>query len=198
MSDTDMTLFKDTESGKTPDQNPDSFEAPNLTPEEMADHTARMVARVLEATHLYEVVEMEKFPGSFHFFGRVKKQNLKVWQNDLVKRCLVAMRFVGDGFIGTQHVVRLKKGRSSDSKDSNDYDQVFGWVFSLASKDLYSAAVEVCRVIEESVIPTPKTEVKEMILLGSGPPQAGSGAAGPKGTGRKGAHPISGGGAVRR
>lgn len=192
MSDADMTLFKDAESDAS-GQSPDNFEAPNLTPEEMADHTARMVARVLEATHLFEVVEMEKFPGSFHFFGRVKKQNLKVWRHDLVKRCLVAMRFVGDGFIGTQDVVRLKKGRSADSRDPNDYDQLFGWVFSLAAKDLYNASVEICRIIEEWGIPAPKTEVREMIMLGSGPPQAGSGAAGPKGTGRRGAHPVSGG-----
>ena len=99
------------------------------------------------------------------------------------------MQSVGDGFVGTQDIVKLRKGAPDGSKNPDDYDHKFGHVFSLGAKDLKTAATQICHIIAEFE-PEQRVhrEVMEAPMAGRGTPQSGG-----QRSGRKGAHPTSSG-----
>jgi len=161
------------------------FDAPDLSPEEFADHVARGLARALESTGLIEVKEMKTSVGQCHFFGRVHKKNLRAWSR-LTKKLLVAMEGFVDGFVGRQEIVTLKNGAPKNSKNPDDYIHKFGHLVSVGSNDLKGAADMLAQIIVEAS-PRKHVEVMEYPMLGSGAPQSGGIV-----TGRKGAHLTSG------
>lgn len=185
MTDSDAGLFQD--GGHViPDQDPRAFDAPDLGPEDIADHIARSVAAVLEATGLIEIKEVKSSVGQCHFFGRVRDQDKTKWAK-LKKLMLITMRFECDGFVGTQDIVKLKPGAPEDSRNPEDYDHKFGHLLSIGARDLKHAAEELCKVVIEHN-PTPRVEVMEAPMLGHGAPLSGG-----RKTGRKGAHPTTAG-----
>jgi len=154
----------------------DTYEPPELSPEEYAQHTANMVANALEATKMFEVVEVKSGIGQVHVLGRVKRERERVFTQKVVHPVLVVMEADRDcnGFIGKQFL--MKGGKAF-------HHMKYAWVFSFASNDLRGAASKVCRAFEPAV---PRVEVVESPLMGPGTPQSGG-----QSTGRKGASPIS-------
>jgi hypothetical protein len=177
-------LFGDSEPD-IPDQDPDNFAPPDLSPEDVTDHIARQTANVLEGTGLIEIKELHSSVGQVHFFGRVKDSNKRKW-SDLVKRILVVL-LDHDGFMGTQNILKLKEGRDASSRNPDDYDQRFGHVVSIGARDIKVAAEAVCNMVLERN-PSSRIEVTEAPMMGRGASQSGG-----RNTGRKGAHPTAGG-----
>ena len=146
-----------------------AFDAPDLSPEDYAEHTAQLMAKILENTGLTEIVEVHASVGQVHLLGRVKAENEKKFVDTVVKNALVAMEKGCDGFIGKQFMIR--KGKV-----------VYGWVFSFGSQDLRAAA---CAISDALEVLIPKREIMETPLVGKGAPQSGG-----RGSGRRGAHPV--------
>jgi len=163
-------LFDREEAGRTDVGDPvDAFNAPNLSPQEYADHTAQTMARVLESTSLIEIVEVHASVGQVHLLGRVKAENEKKFVETVVKNSLIAMEKTSDGFIGKQYM--LRNGR-----------MLYGWVFSFGAEDLRGAARSIADEVEALV---PRREIIEVPLVGPAAPQSG----GAK-SGKRGAHPV--------
>ena len=177
-------LFGDAEP-MIPGQDVDNFEAPDLSPEEIADHIARSTATALESTGLIEIKELTSAVGQVHFLGRVKDNRKKDWAR-LVKKMLVVMQKDCDGFIGTQNIIKLQKGAVEDSTNPDDYDHKFGHIISFGSRNLKGAAERICQVVVDDN-PSPRAEVTSAPMLGSGAPSSGG-----RSTGRKGAHLTAG------
>lgn len=136
-------------------QNIDEFAAPNLSPEEYAEHTASMVANALTSTRLFEVVEVKAGIGQISLMGRVKSVDEKRFVQMVIDPALDAMEGMCKGFIGKQY---LKKKKGDKTK--------YAWVLSIASNNLKEAASEVCSSFESAC---PKMEVMESPLVGKGP-----------------------------
>lgn len=158
-------------------QDIDSFEEPELTPEEFAHHTARMVANALEATKMFGVIEIQAGVGQAHIMGRVKREKERMFAESVVYPVLLAIKKDHDcnGFVGKQFL--LKDGDSLP-------DMKYAWVFSFASNNIREAAHKVCDAFSAAI---PRLEVTEGPLLGPSSPQSG----GYK-SGRKGASPLIG------
>jgi hypothetical protein len=160
-----------TESG----QSVEEFGAPEISPEEFADHMASIVANALSSTKMFEVVEVQSGIGQLHVMGRVRKDKEKPFIPNVVKPILKVMRHSSNcnGFVGKQYLLK------------DDDDEVrYAWVVSLASNDLRQAVSDICRSFETVV---PRLEVTEAPLLGPGTPQSGG-----RGTGKRGASPLAG------
>jgi len=160
---------KVTESG----QDVDEFEAPEISPEEFAEHTANLVANALSATKIFGVVEVRAGIGQVHVMGRVKRERERQFVDKVVLPILRVMESADDcnGFVGKQFILK-------------DDSVKYAWVISFASNDLRRAASDICQAFEEVV---PRVEVSESPLLGPGTPQSGG-----RVTGKKGASPIAG------
>jgi len=153
-------------------QSVSEFDAPDISPQEYADHTAQQTAKAFEATKLIEIVEVKAGIGQVHLLGRVKKDNERAFMELIVGPVLRAMEHAdADGFIGKQFF--LKNGAVK-----------YGWVISFASNNLRQAAYEVGEALEPAI---PRLEVMETPLSGPPAPQSG----GP-GSGRRGASPLRG------
>lgn len=159
-------------------QDVESFAEPELTPEEYARHTAQMVAKALEATRMFGVIEVQAGVGQAHIMGRVKREKERAFAENVVYPVLVAMEKDHDcsGFVGKQYL--LKDGGSSFD------DMKYAWVFSFASNDIREAAHKVCNSFADAI---PRVEVTEGPLLGPATPQSG----GYK-SGHRGAAPVVG------
>jgi hypothetical protein len=165
-----MTDIEDVfNSSPEPEDNASAFDAPNLSPQDYAEHTAQVIARILESTGLIEIVEVHASVGQVHLLGRVKAENEKRYVDTVVKNSLLAMRKVCDGFIGKQYLLREDR-------------MVFGWVFSFGSEDLKRAAQAVADALDTLV---PRREVMEAPLIGPPSPQSGG-----QTSGRRGASTI--------
>lgn len=158
------------------DMDVSSFDAPELSPEDLAQHTANMMANALEATKMFEVVEVKSGIGQIHILGRVMREKERVFTEKVVHPVLVVMETDADcnGFIGKQFL--LKGGRSIENMK-------YAWVISFASNDLRSAASKVSYAFEPAI---PRVEVVESPLMGPSTPQSGG-----QISGRKGASPVS-------
>jgi hypothetical protein len=153
-------------------QKVDEFDAPDLSPQEYAEHTAQQTAKAFEATKLVEIVEVKAGIGQIHLLARVKKDNERAFMEMVVAPVLHAMEGAeSDGFVGKQFF--LKNGSVK-----------YGWVISFASNNLRQAAYAVGEALEPAI---PRLEVMEAPLVGQTVPQSG----GP-GSGRKGAAPLRG------
>jgi len=175
------SLFEDAQEGphlSEAGQDISAFAAPEITPEEFAEHTANMFANALAATKMFGVVEVKAGVGQIHVMGRVKKDRERRFAKDVVYPVLLSMQKDEDcnGFVGKQFILRSETG-------DPDEDMKYAWVFSFASNDLKRSASDICRSFESVV---PKMEVTEGPLMGPGTPQSG----GIK-SGKRGAAPIT-------
>ena len=151
-------------------QDVDAFAAPEISPEEFAEHMANSVANAIVATKFFEVVEVQAGVGQIHILGRVKKEKEKTFMSQVVRPILGVINSDDcSGFVGKQFLLK-------------DNEVRYAWVVSFASNDLRHASSIVCRSFEQVV---PVREVTEAPLLGRGAPQSGG-----RGTGRKGAAPV--------
>jgi len=147
-----------------------AFEAPDLSPEDYAEHTAQTMAKILESTGLFETVEVHASVGQIHLLGRVQTSNEKKFVDSVVKQALLAMEKTCDGFIGKQYMIRRGK-------------VLYGWCFSFGAEDLKGAARNIAEAIE--AMAPPRREIVEVPLVGPPPPQSGG-----RGSGKRGAHPV--------
>jgi hypothetical protein len=148
-------------------------DAPEITPEEYAEHTANRVASALESTRLFEVVEVKAGIGQVHVLGRVAKDKERSFVSLVVAPILAVLDQKKDdcqGFVGKQFM--LKYGTVK-----------YAWVISFAASDLTSASSEICASFDSAV---PRVEVSEAPLGGRGAPQSGG-----RQTGRRGASALS-------
>jgi len=166
----------DTDGMNESGQDVGAFDAPDLSTQDYADHTAKMTANALEATGLIEIVEVRAGPGQVHLLGRVKKDNERAYVEHVVDPSLEAMEDEEvDGHICKQFFRR--NGRKK-----------YGWTFSFAAEDLRAAANTICNSFASQA---PRFEVTESPLQGPGTPQGSVGAGG-QGAGRKGAAAVRG------
>jgi hypothetical protein len=154
-------------------QDVSEFEAPEISPEEFADHMANLVATALSSTKMFGVVEVRAGIGQVHVMGRVKRERERQFVDKVVMPVLTVMESSDDcnGFVGKQFILK-------------DGSVKYAWVISFASNDLRRAAAEICRAFEEVI---PRVEVTESPLMGPSTPQSGG-----RSSGKKGASPISG------
>ena len=151
-------------------QDIDEFEAPDVSPQEQAEHTAQRTAAALEATKLIEIVEVKASPGQVHMLGRVRKDNERPFMDLVVWPILRAMEHSdADGFVGKQFFLKNDAGK-------------YGWVISFASNNLKNTAYEVAEALDPAL---PHVEVMEAPLQGPGTPQNGG-----QSSGRRGASPV--------
>jgi hypothetical protein len=148
-----------------------SFDAPDIGPEEYAEHMANVLANALQATKIFGVVEVQAGIGQVNVMGRVKRDSERVFLDKVVTPILVMMNKIDDveGFIGKQFLLR-------------DGGVKYAWVISYASNDLKKATFAVCQAFEGAI---PRLEVTESPLMGPPTPQSGGTT-----TGRKGASPV--------
>lgn len=153
------------------EQDVNAFKAPDLTPEEYAEHTANLTANAFQATGLFEVVEVKAGVGQVHLLGRVKQDDERAFLDKVITPVLKAMdaSHECEGHICKQFI--LKNGRTK-----------YAWTVSFAANNLKAAAYAICEAIQPAI---PKLEVMESPLVGPSTPQG----AGPRG-GRKGAAPV--------
>lgn len=151
------------------DQDISEFDAPDLSAQDFAEHTANATANAFAATKMFEVVEVKAAVGQVHLLGRVKKDFDKAFVEKVIDPVLRALdRTDGcEGHLCKQFL--LKDGVTK-----------FAWTISFAANDLRSAAHAVCDAIAPAI---PKIEVMESPLMGPGTPVGSKG-------GRKGAAPV--------
>jgi hypothetical protein len=149
-----------------------AFDAPDISPEEYAEHWGNMMANALSATKLIGVVEVRSGIGQVHIMGRVRRDQERMFLEKVIEKILKFLDRDDDchGFVGKQFLI----------KDDNVR---YAWVISLASNDLKSTVAKVCMSFESAI---PKVEVSEAPLLGPSTPQSGG-----QKSGRKGASPVN-------
>jgi hypothetical protein len=156
-----------TESG----QELSDFDAPDLSPQDHAEHIAGIVSRAIESTGLMQVKEVKATVGKIHLLGRVVDENKKDFVQKFGKGVWRRVNTWCDIFLGTQYFPY--KG---------DVENImYGWVFAFSTENLMEACKEICAVAEEL---TPRTDTMEVPLMGPSTPQGGGG--------RKGAREVRG------
>ena len=147
------------------------FKAPDLTPEEYAEHTANQTANAFQATKLFEVVEVKAGVGQVHLLGRVRQEDERAFLDKVITPVLKAIEASHEceGHICKQFI--LKNGKTK-----------YAWTISFAANNLRAAAHAICEAITSAV---PRLEVMESPLVGPSTPV--SDGAGGK---RKGASPV--------
>jgi len=149
------------------------YDAPDLSEEDYAEHTANQTASALQATQLFEIIEVRAGIGQAHMLGRVKQDNEKEFLLKIVDPVLKAVETSSDC---DAHICKQFIRKNGKTK--------YAWTISFASKDIRAAAHLIC---ESFVSAIPKREVTESPLVGPSTPSGG----GPLG-GRKGAAPVRG------
>ena len=161
-------------------QDVNAFAAPDLSPEDLTQHTANLIANALDATGLIEVREIQaNLVNQVHILARVQARNAREAANKIVDT--VIMRTDDDpsieAFLGKQYLRKKKQGQPRKKL-------CFAWVFSFGSKDLHHMVTVVCNAIEEST-PRKRLDVLESPLMGPGTPIS-------TGPGSRGARPVKG------
>jgi len=153
------------------EQDVDEFRAPELTPDEYAEHTANLTANAFQGTRLFEVVEVKAGVGQIHLLGRVKQDDERTFLDKVITPVLKAIdaSHQCEGHICKQFI--LKNGKTK-----------YAWTISFAANDLKAAAHAICGAVSSAM---PHLEVMESPLTGPATPAGG----GPGG-GRKGATPV--------
>jgi len=150
-----------------------NFEESEVSPQEIADHTANMFATALEATKLFSAREVSAAIGTVNILGAVKDKDAGKFAESVIRPMLFAARENDVKLhIGTQFM--LKGGIMK-----------YGWVVSFASNNLRDGANALAESFSHII---PRMEVTEAPLMGGGTPSSGGLV-----TGRKGAAPIGGG-----
>lgn len=148
-----------------------AFDAPEISPEEHAEHWSGILANALSSTKLLGIVEVRSGIGQVHVMGRVRRDKERMFLEKVVDPVL---RFFDrdeecHGFVGKQFLLK-------------DNEVKYAWVISFASNDLKSTVSRICQCFEGAV---PRQEVTEAPLMGPGAPQSGG-----QKSGRKGAAPV--------
>ena len=147
-----------------------TFEAPDLTESDLAEHYAGALARALESTNYFEVIEVFADNGEVHITGRVKRDNEKQFLQKCVKEMLrIEQTKICQMLIGKRYLLR------SDSV-------LYAWSVAVSSKRLKEATHALCNCLDAL---QPRREIVESPLMGSASPQSGG-----QTTGKKGAHPT--------
>lgn len=144
-----------------------SFDAPEISPEEHAEHWAGILANALTSTKLIGIVEVRSGIGQIHVMGRVRRDQERMFLEKIIDPIL---RFFdrledGHGFVGKQFLLK-------------DNEVKYAWVISFASHALKDTVTQACRCFESSI---PRAEVTEAPLLGPAAPQSGGRRSGRKG-----------------
>jgi hypothetical protein len=150
-----------------------AFDAPEISPEEHAEHWAGILANALSSTKLIGVVEVRSGIGQVHVMGRVRRDQERMFLEKIIDPIL---RFFdrldgGHGFVGKQFLLK-------------DGEVKYAWVISFASNALKETVTQLCRCFEAAI---PRLEVTEAPLLGPSAPQSGG-----RRSGRRGAAPVAG------
>lgn len=150
-----------------------AFDAPEISPEEHAEHWAGILANALTATKLMGVVEVRSGIGQVHVMGRVRRDQERLFLEKVIDPILRLFDRLedGHGFVGKQFLLK-------------DGEVKYAWVISFASHALKDTVTQVCRAFESAI---PRLEVTEAPLLGPGAPQSGG-----RRSGRKGAALVTG------
>jgi len=148
-----------------------AFDAPEISPEEHAEHWSGILANALSSTKLLGIVEVRSGIGQVHIMGRVRRDKERMFLEKVVDPIL---RFFDrddecHGFLGKQFLLK-------------DNDVKYAWVISFASNDLKSTVSRACQSFESAI---PRSVVTEAPLMGPGAPQSGG-----QKSGRKGAAPV--------
>lgn len=171
MEEQDQNLFAD-RGQKRKDSH--QYDAPDLTPDDYAAHTANQAANAFQATQLFEVIEVKAGVGQIHLLGRVKQDNEKDFLDKVVTPVLKVIEESNGGW--ECHICKQFLRKNGKTK--------YAWTISFAAVELRQAAHAICSAINAS---SPKREVLEAPLVGPSTPAGG----GPRG-GRKGAAPVRG------
>ena len=150
-------------------------EAPELSPEDYAEHTANMTAEAFQKTGLIEFVEIKGSLNQISLLGRVKENKVQAFSEKVIKPVLRIMQKTCDGFIGTQYLIR---------GDAPNDELYYGWVVAFGSPNIREAATAICEALAPAI---PRQEVMSVPLLGPSAPQGSTVATG---GGRKGATPV--------
>ncbi len=158
-------------------QDVSDFEAPDIGPEEFAEHMSSLIANALSHTKMFEVVETAHGIGQVHVLGRVKRKYERKFLDEVVEPILRIMENseTCNGFIGKQFLLK---------EDVVKY----AWVISYASNDLRESTYTICRSFEAAI---PRREVTESPLMGPGTPTGKVGASHDQ-AGVRGATPVQG------
>jgi hypothetical protein len=138
-----------------------AFDAPDLSPEEMTEHAAGVIATALEATGLVEIRETQaNMVNQVHLLCRVKEENARAVAHKMVFSILRSLAHDEqvEAFLGKQFLLKSDK-------------LAYAWVFSFAGEDLNHMMHIVCDAIELA-IPRKKVDVLEAPLMGPGTPQS--------------------------
>ena len=161
-------MFDKTTGTNPSGQDVTGFSRPDLSTEEQTGHVAGIVARILEATRLVEVVESSaNLVNQVHLLCRVKAENEKKLVNTVVSALLTqeARTEDLDCHVGKQFLLRNGNVK-------------YGWVFSFGAPDLNTITDSIAEALDQFI---PKQEVLETPLLGHGTqPSSGPGARGAK------------------
>lgn len=147
------------------------FDAPNLSPEDLAERATGVLATAFEATRVFDVIERKYRFGEVQLMGRVSPGNESLFAKGILKPVLLMAAEKGhELFTGKQFFIK------SGTKDIR-----YAWVVALSSDDLREAVKDICEVIDR-VCPSATVDVTEVPLLGPSTPVGGSGV--------KGASPV--------
>lgn len=168
MSELDNNIFDEMESSE-------DYEEEKVSSEDKNERIAQVVAGNLEATKLFDPVEVQAGTAAVHIMGRVKKQDEKVFVDEVIYPLLKRSEELGvGGYIGIQYF--LKGGALR-----------YGWVISFQSNSVLSFqsdAYSLCDSFAQAVV---VNEVMEAPLMGRSTAQSGG-----RSSGRKGASLTTG------
>jgi len=150
-----------------------AFDAPEISPEEHAEHWAGIFANALTSTKLIGIVEVKSGVGQVHVMGRVRRDRERVFLEKVITPILRLFDRLedGHGFLGKQFLLK-------------DGEVKYAWVISFTSHALKDTVTQVCRCFESAI---PRLEVTEAPLLGPSTPQSGGRKSGRRGAALVGA-----------
>jgi hypothetical protein len=146
-------------------QRVEDFDAPDISTQEYAEHTANQMAAAFQATNLFQIIEVKAGVGQVYLLGRVKHEDEKRFVEDVVDAALGAME-EERGCEG--HVCKQYMKHHGVTK--------YAWNITFAARDVQSAA----RAISDAIDPfIPRKEVAKMPMQGPATPvNSGAGSKG--------------------
>lgn len=147
----------------------EALNAPDLSPDDLAERASGILASAFETTKVFDVIERKHRFGEVQLMGRVSSGNEAFFAKGILKPILIMASEKGhELFTGKQFFIK-----------AGTRDIRYAWVVALSSDDLQDAVRDICEVIE-AVCPTATVDVKEVPLLGPGTPSGGDGVRGAK------------------
>lgn len=148
-------------------QRVENFDAPDVSAQEYAEHTANQAATAFQATGLFQIIEVKAGPGQVYLLGRVKRDDEKRFVEGVVDAVLKACDKERDYEVHICKQYMLHHGKT-----------VYAWNITFASRDIRAAAHKICASFESII---PRKEVAAMPM--HGPATTVNSGAGSKGRG---------------